>query len=129
METEKNQDVINLSTNYGRKISDNWYVSVGAGFISQFAAGYDPEAEKISNFMAPGYLNLGAGFTYKPNDNFTMTLRPANARLTFVLDEGLQLAGNYRLKSDGDAVLFQLGFLATVNGKKRSDDKQNQGWK
>jgi len=129
----KNQDVINLSTNYGRKISGNWYAFVGAGLMRQFAPGYEdgnnPDALKISNFISPGYVNTGVGFTYKPNDNFTMTLRPANARLTFVLDEGLQLAGNYRLKSDGNAVLFQLGFLATVNGKKRSDDKQNQSWK
>jgi len=117
----KTQDVINLSTNYGRKISGNWYASVGAGLISQFAPGYkdgnNPEAEKISNFMSPGYVNVGAGFTYKPNDNFTMTLRPANARFTFVTDKDLQYAGNYGLKNDGDAMLFQFGFLATAQYK------------
>ncbi|MGC4128573.1 MAG: DUF3078 domain-containing protein [Bergeyella sp.] len=117
----KTQDVINLSTNYGRKISKNWYASVGAGFLSQFAPGYDdgnnPAAAKISNFMAPGYLNVGAGFTYRPNDNFTMTLRPANARWTFVLDEDLQNAGNYGLKNDGDSSVFQFGFLGTAQYK------------
>ena len=117
----KTQDVINLSTNYGRKISGNWYASVGAGLISQFAPGYadgnNPEAEKISNFMSPGYVNVGAGFTYKPNDNFTMTLRPANARFTFVTDKDLQWAGNYGLKNDGDSMLFQFGFLATAQYK------------
>ncbi|WP_374441986.1 DUF3078 domain-containing protein [Epilithonimonas sp.] len=117
----KTQDVINLSTNYGRKISDHWYASAGAGLITQFAPGYadgnNPEALKISNFIAPGYLNLGAGFTYKPNDNFTMTLRPANARFTFVLDKDLQYAGNYGLKNDGDSMLFQFGFLGTAQYK------------
>jgi len=117
----KTQDVINLSTNYGRKISGNWYASVGAGLISQFAPGYEdgnnPEASKISNFMSPGYVNVGAGFTYKPNDNFTMTLRPANARFTFVLDKDLQWAGNYGLKNDGDSMLFQFGFLGTAQYK------------
>lgn len=114
----KTQDVINLSTNYGRKISKNWYVSAGASLLTQFAPGYEdgnnPAAPKISNFMAPGYVNLGAGFTYRPNDNFTMTLRPANARWTFVLDEDLQRAGNYGLKNDGDSSLFQFGFLGTA---------------
>lgn len=114
----KTQDVINLSTNYGRKISENWYVSAGASLLTQFAPGYEdgnnPAAAKISNFMAPGYINLGAGFTYRPNDNFTMTLRPANARWTFVMDEDLQRAGNYGLKNDGDSVLFQFGFLASA---------------
>lgn len=114
----KTQDVINLSTNYGRKIANNWYVSGGASLMSQFAPGYEdgnnPSAKKISNFMAPGYVNVGAGFTYRPNDNFTMTLRPANARWTFVLDKDLQLAGNYGLKNDGDTSLFQFGFLGTA---------------
>lgn len=117
----KTQDVISLSTNYGRKISDNWYASVGAGLIFQFAPGYEdgnnPEAKKISSFMSPGYVNVGAGFTYRPNENFTMTLRPANARFTFVTDKDLQWAGNYGLKNDGDSMLFQFGFLGTAQYK------------
>ena len=116
--TRKTQDIINLSTNYGREISKSWYASVGAGLITQFSAGYEdgnnPEAKKISNFMAPGYLSLGAGFTYKPNDKLTVTLRPANARMTFVLDKELQYAGSYGLKNDGDSMLFQFGFLGTA---------------
>jgi len=120
--SRKTQDVINLSTNYGRKIGESsWYVSGGAGFISQFAPGYDdgnnPSAAKLSNFMAPGYVNLGVGFTYKPSDNFTMTLRPANARWTFVLDKDLQYAGVYGLKNNGDSSLFQFGFLGTAQYK------------
>ena len=116
--TRKTQDVINLSTNYGRKIADSWYASVGASFLSQFDKGYDFDSNnvgtKISNFMAPGYVNVGAGFTYRPNDNLTVTLRPANARWTFVLDKDLQTAGNYGLKNDGDSSLFQFGFLGTA---------------
>lgn len=116
--TRKTQDVINLSTNYGRGIAKNWYASVGAGLQTQFSAGYadgnNPSAAKISNFMAPGYVSLGAGFTYKPSDNFILTLRPANARWTFVLDKDLQYAGRYGLKHDGDNSLFQFGFLGTA---------------
>lgn len=116
--TRKTQDVINLSTNYGRKFAESWYLSGGLGLQSQFAAGYEdgnnPESAKISNFMAPGYVNAGVGVTYRPNDNFTMTLRPANARFTFVLDKELQYAGNYGLKNDGDSSLFQFGFLGTA---------------
>ncbi len=116
--TRKTQDVINLSTNYGREFAKNWYISGGMSLQTQFAAGYEdgnnPDAAKISNFMAPGYLNMGAGVTYRPNDNFTMTLRPANARWTFVLDKDLQTAGTYGLKNDGDSSLFQFGFLGTA---------------
>lgn len=34
----KTQDVINISTNYGRKFSKSWYFSLGAGFQSQFSS-------------------------------------------------------------------------------------------
>ncbi|OBW42139.1 hypothetical protein AB670_01477 [Chryseobacterium sp. MOF25P] len=116
--TRKTQDVINLSTNFGKEFIKNWYFSAGASLQSQFAAGYEdgnnPAAAKISNFMAPGFVNIGVGVTYRPNDNFTMTLRPANARMTFVLDEDLQKAGTYGLKNDGDSMLFQFGFLGTA---------------
>ncbi|SIS58487.1 DUF3078 domain-containing protein [Chryseobacterium gambrini] len=116
--TRKTQDVINLSTNYGREFAKNWYISAGASLQTQFAPGYadgnNPEAAKISNFMAPGYLNMGAGVTYRPNDNFTATMRPANARWTFVLDKDLQYKGMYGLKNDGDSSLFQFGFLGTA---------------
>ena len=116
--TRKTQDVINLSTNFGKEFMTNWYLSAGASLQSQFAAGYEdgnnPAAAKISNFMAPGFVNVGVGVTYRPNDNFTMTLRPANARMTFVLDEDLQKAGTYGLKDDGDSMLFQFGFLGTA---------------
>ncbi|MFN1218481.1 DUF3078 domain-containing protein [Chryseobacterium kwangjuense] len=114
--TRKTQDVINLSSNYGRRISHKWYASAGVSLHTLFASGYEennnPGATKISNFMAPGCLNIGAGVTYRPNKNFTVTLRPANARWTFVLDKELQKAGNYGLKQDGDKSLFQFGFLA-----------------
>lgn len=114
----KTQDVINVSTNYGRKFSKSWYFSLGAGLQSQFAPGYEdgnnPEAKKISNFMAPGNLNVGIGITYRPNDDLTVTLRPTNARWIFVLDKDLQLAGNYGLKSDGATSLLQFGFLGTA---------------
>lgn len=114
--TRKTQDVINLNTNYGREFAKNWYLSGGVGFASQFAAGYEdgnnPSAKKISNWMSPGYLNIGVGVTYKPSDQFRLTLRPANARWTFVTDPDLQVAGNFGLKHNGDSSLFQFGFLA-----------------
>lgn len=119
--TRKTQDVINISTNYGKQFSKSWYLSGGASLLTQFAAGYEdgnnPEAKKISNFMAPGYLNFGLGITYRPNDDLTVTLRPANARLTLVLDPDLQFAGSYGLKQDGDSSLLQFGFLGTAQYK------------
>lgn len=114
----KTQDVINLSTNYGHKVLDHWYASAGVSFITQFTIGYDggndPTKSRISNLMAPGYLNVGLGMTYKKNTNFSLNIRPANIRMTFVLDESLQRKGTYGLQNDGDWSLFQFGFLSSV---------------
>jgi len=116
--TRKTQDVLNFSTNYGRQFSKSWYASAGVSLLSQFSSGFEdgnnPSAKKISNFMAPGYVNAGMGITYRPNENLTVTLRPANGRFTFVLDKELQLAGNYGLKENGDFFLMQIGFLGSA---------------
>lgn len=116
--TRKTQDVVNISTNYGREFAEHWYFSGGASLQTQFASGYEdgnnPSAAKISSFMAPGYINVGAGVTYRPKDDLTVTLRPTNARWTLVWDEDLQYAGTYGLKNDGDACLFQFGFLGSA---------------
>ncbi|KQR95331.1 hypothetical protein ASG01_05655 [Chryseobacterium sp. Leaf180] len=116
--TRKTQDVLNVSTNYGRQFSKSWYISSGASVLSQFSGGFEdgnnPSAKKISNFMAPGYVNAGVGITYRPNENLTATLRPANGRFTFVLDPELQLEGTYGLKADGDFFLMQIGFLGSA---------------
>lgn len=123
----KTQDVINFSTSYGYNIGNRWFLSAGAGLITQFSNGYDYDGnnatksdvfkdgyKRISTFMAPGYVNIGLGFVYKPNDNFTVQLYPANSRTTVVLEPSLQFQGNYGLKQDGDQFLFQLGLLAKV---------------
>ncbi|WBV59398.1 DUF3078 domain-containing protein [Chryseobacterium camelliae] len=116
--TRKTQDVVNISTNYGRGFAEHWYFSGGASLQTQFASGYEdgnnPAAAKISSLMAPGYVNIGAGITYRPNNDLTVTLRPTNARWTFVLDKDLQYVGTYGLKNDGDSCLFQFGFLGSA---------------
>ena len=114
----KTQDVLNLGTNYGRNIGKAWYISAGASLLTQLMPGYqdgnNPDTTRISNFMAPGYVNTGLGFTYRPHERFTLTLRPANARFTFVTDPDLQKAGMFGLKNAGDAFVFQFGFLGTA---------------
>ncbi len=49
----------------------------------------------ISEFMAPGYLTTGLGFTYDPGKIFTVVLSPASWRGTFVLNDRLSDEGAY----------------------------------
>ena len=111
-EARKTNDIIDLNSSYGYNIGKNWYLASALNFKTQLTAGYDYGTDpktKISSFMAPAYLSFGIGMDYKPNDNFQVNIHPLTARVTFVLDKNLQLAGNYGLENDGDSSYFELG--------------------
>ncbi len=119
--SRKTEDYINITANYGYDIGKNFYLSTGFQFISQFAPGYnysettDPVfSDRISRFMAPGYLNAGLGVSYNPNENFQIIMRPLNGKFTFVLDPHLQKAGKYGLETDGQSFRAELGALLNV---------------
>jgi len=119
--TRKTDDYINIMTNYGYELAQHYYLSTGFQFLSQFTAGYnysntpDPVFDdRISKFMAPGYLNIGIGLSYNPNENFQVIARPVNGKFTFVLDEKLQTEGTYGLERDGQSVRTELGAMVNV---------------
>lgn len=119
--SRKTEDYIDLMTNYGYDIGKNFYLSTGFQFLSQFSAGYnytetpDPAfKDRISRFMAPGYLNAGLGISYNPNENFQVIFRPLNGKFTFVTDPFLQIAGKYGLEKDGQSVRSELGALVNI---------------
>ncbi len=121
LSTRKTEDYINLMTNYGYELDKNYYLSTGFQFLSQFTPGYnysatpDPVFEnRVSRFLAPGYLNLGLGISYNPNENFQIILRPANGKFTFVTDPMLQKKGRYGLERDGQSIRSEIGAMMNV---------------
>lgn len=116
--SRKTDDNINIVVNYGYDLKQNYYLSAGFQFLSQFAPGYrydltpDPSyANRISKFMAPAYINTGLGISYNPNENFQFVLRPANAKFTIVTDPLLQKAGKYGLERDGQHLRSEIGAM------------------
>lgn len=116
--SRKTEDYINLMSNYGYELGSNYYLSAGIQFVSQFSAGYnysetpDPEfSDRVSKFMAPGYLNIGLGISYNPQENFQIIFRPINGKFTFVSDPLLQKAGKFGLVRDGQNVRSELGAM------------------
>lgn len=116
----KTDDRIELNTKYGYELSKAWYLAALAQFKTQFTEGKDAEGNRISDFMAPGYLILGAGMDYKPNDHFSAFISPATAKFTFVNDQVLADAGAFgvdpatyneagELVSHGANSLFEFG--------------------
>ena len=119
--TRKSDDKIEFSSKVGYKISKSWYFSNMVKFKTQFAMGYDKPGEvdrqKISNFMAPGYLNLVTGFDWKPVENFSLLLSPVSGKFTFVLDKDLQERGSFGVDS-AKAVRGEFGGYIKVSFKK-----------
>jgi hypothetical protein len=114
--TRKTDDYIDLSANYGYDIGKNYYLSTGFQFLSQFMPGYNYSAtpnpipsDKISNFLAPAYFNIGLGVSYNPTENFQIIFRPINGKLTIVTDPQLQKVGNFGLQRDGQSLRSELG--------------------
>lgn len=119
--TRKTDDYIDLSANYGYDIGKNYYLSTGLQFLSQFMPGYnysttpDPsKSDKISNFLAPGYINIGLGVSYNPQENFQIIFRPVNGKFTIVADPQLQKIGNFGLERDGQSLRSELGAMLNL---------------
>lgn len=92
----KTDDRIELNTKYGYELKKAWYLAALAQFKTQFTEGLDAATgAKISDLMAPGYLILGLGLDYKPNEHFSAFISPATAKFTFVGDQVLADGGAF----------------------------------
>tara|TARA_A100000171_G_scaffold51431_2_gene65716 strand:+ start:2028 stop:2933 length:906 start_codon:yes stop_codon:yes gene_type:complete len=114
----KTDDAIILLSQYKRKINEKFGYSVSSILRTQLLEGNnyvaDPLnageeiAEKISNFMAPGYLSVNLGMEYSSGDVLTVSFAPAAGKFTFVLDDELSAAGAYGV-DPGDKVRAEFG--------------------
>ncbi len=96
----KNEDKIDFLSNYGLKAAEKWYYSANFNFKSQFADAYNfhddtAQKEKISGFMAPGYISLGVGMEYRPFEYMSFYISPATVRWIIVNDQDLANAGAF----------------------------------
>ncbi|MBS1580705.1 MAG: DUF3078 domain-containing protein [Bacteroidetes bacterium] len=113
-ETVKTDDRLELNSKYGYELHKAWYLAALAQFKTQFAEGKDPSTgERISDFMAPGYLILGLGLDYKPNDHFSAFISPATAKFTFVTNQELADAGAFGV----DPAEYDANLVRTKAGK------------
>lgn len=120
---KKNDDKLDLVSNYGYEMVKHWYYSATLGFKTQFDKGFPEEQDTLYNsaWLAPAYLTLGLGFTYKPNDNLQLIISPATYRLTIVNDQRLADAGEYGV----DAAEYETRevndstFIVKINDGKR----------
>ncbi len=136
-ESKKTSDVINLTSKYRRQINDSkWYIGSALNFKTQFTNGYEYDDETVtiegveyttqveslvSSFMAPGYLQIGAGIDYLPNKNFEFNFHPLTSKMTFVNDDEVKVDSNgetrYGLDDADDSFVYELGLFVGVRHK------------
>jgi hypothetical protein len=109
----KSDDKIDFSSKLGRHAFDHLFYTALINFKSQFAEGYKTmdDTVRISNFLAPGYLNVSIGMDYKPKDKFTLYLSPFSGKTTFVKDTLLSSLGAFGV-TPGQNIRYEFGGYA-----------------
>lgn len=112
----KSMDMLQLSTKYLRHLkNDKFSIGFEATFISQFTKTYDLNTGTylISDFLAPGILDLSPGFEYDPFQGLRVFVAPFNYRLKFVSNNEISdrtspLANRYG-HAVGEEVTYEIG--------------------
>ncbi|MFV0483349.1 MAG: DUF3078 domain-containing protein [Bacteroidales bacterium] len=120
----KSDDRLEFSTKYGYSKSKKLKYSALLDFKTQFAKGYDSDIDslKVSNFMAPGYLSIGPGIDWRPEEWISIFASPLSTKMTFVLDDELSEKGSFGL-DPGDRFRAELG--ATVKAEMTKEVLKN----
>ncbi|MCQ2325054.1 MAG: DUF3078 domain-containing protein [Paludibacteraceae bacterium] len=84
---QKTSDHLNFDTKFGWAFQPKWYLTVNAGFHTQFDLGRKYEGlndqnQIISNILAPSYTDISVGFDYKPVEFFSLYMSPVSGRIT-----------------------------------------------
>ena len=112
---QKSADKLNFSSKFGVTRNHKLYYSFLLDFKTQYAKGYKTIGDSlyISNFIAPGYLNLALGIDYKPSSSFSAFFSPVTGRFIFVLDDYLSDMGAFGV-SPGKRSKAELGAYAKI---------------
>ncbi|EAZ81109.2 hypothetical protein ALPR1_18773 [Algoriphagus machipongonensis] len=119
--TRKSNDNFIFVSNYGRELSEKFYLSTQIDARTQLLAGYKysrpsgSESEvrtKISDLLSPGYLQSSTGLnyrkTYENKSKISVILSPFTGRFTIVLDDSLSRAGAFGV-TPGENVRAEAG--------------------
>jgi hypothetical protein len=117
---QKTDDKIDLTSSFGCKIKEHWYVAVLGNFKTQFIDGYVSPGDSIrtSKFMAPGYSTFAVGVELKPTVHFSVYLSPIASKMTFVNDADLANAGSFGVEG---AIYDNLGNVLTEGRRFRGE--------
>jgi hypothetical protein len=139
-QTRKTNDNFQFVSNYGRELSEFFYLSTQLDVRTQLIAGFkysrspgnDLEIRtKISDLLSPGYVQSSTGLNYRKTYNdksrISIILSPFTGRFTIVMDDLLSRSGAFGV-DPGENVRAEAGvsIAASVNDIKLME---NVTWK
>lgn len=125
-EFRKSDDRILFTSKFGHKAGEQFLYSALLDFRSQFdkgykynknAAGDGDTALIISNLLAPAFVNVGVGMTYKPADYIEILVSPLSNRIILVMDDALSKQGAFGV-DPGKNIKSELGAALNIFFKK-----------
>ncbi len=117
-------DIIEINSQYNKKIKNKFDFSSVFYFKTQLAKGYRVPNfdEPVSKFLNPGAMTIGVGVEYKPNDKTQINFSPLSYRNTFVLDTAKINQTLHGVEKDKRARQEMGGQLMIKNSLKIKDD-------
>ena len=126
--TRKTNDNFIFVSNYGRQLSEKFYLTtqldartqLAAGFKYTKPAGAEKESRtKISDLLAPGYLQSSTGINYKhtfaDKSRISIILSPFTGRFTIVMSDSLSQLGAFGVVP-GEQVRAEAGMSLALGG-------------
>jgi hypothetical protein len=128
----KTDDRIYLSSLYGYNLkNEKWFATANLTFQSQFADGYNyavDSTNRISGFMNPGYVTLGLGVQWVPNEHFKVNLAPITGKMTIVADQKLADAGAFGVKKAEYEDVTEIIGTDTITFQRKTKDGEKIRW-
>ncbi len=106
--TAKTDDRLELNSLWGKKASGQWFYSVFFNLKTQMDSGFDKTNIAVSHFFSPAYIQLGPGMLWKKNDNLSINIAPATARLILVDSKYTTLGSSFGVLQ-GKSSKFEFG--------------------
>jgi len=121
----KSDDKLIAISRYGYRISNELLATCLLDLRTQFTPGYNYDRfdsvlgdyDVISRFLAPGYVTLGVGATWKPVDYFELLVAPLSNRAIIVLDDSLSNRGAFGVEQ-GEKFKSEFGSLLNATVKR-----------
>lgn len=112
-------DVFNLSSLYGRKLSEKLAAS---GLVEY-------RTTLLDNFNDPGYLDIGVGFTWTPINNLIVVVHPLNYNFVFAENDAVfESSLGAKVVADYTRQIGAIAFKSNLSGFYSYKDSDLSNW-